>query len=693
MVDEPTGVSKHGSSVLYLRLLMGGTFVTVFWRIVQVSDASAVGLFSLIESTFEEDRIPKWLLFSFASDGASVMTGSNGGVAVLLQQSFNMFCMVCHCIAHRHALAAASAAKANAVCQYFESVLCEVIGYHSHSTKRHEHLENLQAQLGLAKLRMVRLVATRWLSRGQAVARVFAIIAALVMEFKEDERDQSNALAGPLVEATQSFVFVVCLSLFNDILQTLCQLSMAFQKDHVKFSEVKVLLAATRECLQAQYVDEPFVGGPSYRDTQRDIESAMRRAPRPYVPVPALVPFNHRGVAIPTVDGERHDWIKAGMKQYAEDLLADLDGRFPDVPLFTALSIFDFTTMPEEEEWKDAKATWGNLELEELIVHFGAPKIAPGVRGKVFSRIIDPTLVRAQWDTLKHVLFSLKQEGVSLEDGYRKVLASDSLPDVKRLAFFFLVLCLSTVWCERGFSLMAQIKTKLRNCMNIETLDALMMISSNGPKLSDKEAILKLIDESFAHWLARQKRCLARSHPGVKRPRHKQTRKKTVPLHELLQSQARAARDARTEFDSSDDEHSSADESEGEEGDGSNAAATGDGDGDDGRMMDQRTTEEIQTSHGPFNPPPGWAILPKPAPTAAEWVDMTKTFKKGHGFWRGKRIAHIFNDGWDIRTFQQREKLHLVFFYSSDSTKFAHSLSLDDWGGSKVWVIVAKESE
>ena len=114
----------------------------------------------------------------------------------------------------------------------------------------------------------------------------------------------------------------------------------------------------------------------------------------------------------------------------------------------------------------------------------------------------------AQWDTLKHVLFSLKQEGLSLEDGYRKVLASDSLPDVKRLACFFLVLCLSTVWCERGFSLMAQIKTKLRKCMNIETLDALMMISSNGPKLSDKEAILKLIDEAFAHWLARQKRCL-----------------------------------------------------------------------------------------------------------------------------------------------------------------------------------------
>ena len=57
------------------------------------------------------------------------------------------------------------------------------------------------------------------------------------------------------------------------------------------------------------------------------------------------------------------------------------------------------------------------------------------------------------------------------------------------------------------------------------------------------------------------------------------------------------------------------------------------------------------------------------------------------------RTAHIFDGGWGMGTFQQREKLHLVFFYSSDSTKFAHSLSLDDWGVSKVWVIVAKESE
>ena len=66
---------------------------------------------------------------------------------------------------------------------------------------------------------------------------------------------------------------------------------------------------------------------------------------------------------------------------------------------------------------------------------------------------------------------------------------------------------------------MAMIKTKLRNCMNIETLDALMQIASNGPELSETEAIMELIEEAYQEWLKMQKRCLARSHPGVKHAR------------------------------------------------------------------------------------------------------------------------------------------------------------------------------
>ena len=38
-----------------------------------------------------------------------------------------------------------------------------------------------------------------------------------------------------------------------------------------------------------------------------------------------------------------------------------------------------------------------------------------------------------------------------------------------------------------GFSRMALIKTKPRNCLNIVTLNALMMVSLNGPPIDSKE--------------------------------------------------------------------------------------------------------------------------------------------------------------------------------------------------------------
>ena len=53
MVDESTDVSKTGASVMYLRLLFRGYFRTLFWRIVQVVDGSAEGLFNLIYTVAE----------------------------------------------------------------------------------------------------------------------------------------------------------------------------------------------------------------------------------------------------------------------------------------------------------------------------------------------------------------------------------------------------------------------------------------------------------------------------------------------------------------------------------------------------------------------------------------------------------------------------------------------------------------
>ena len=68
--------------------------------------------------------------------------------------------------------------------------------------------------------------------------------------------------------------------------------------------------------------------------------------------------------------------------------------------------------MPEQDEWNKVKASWGDDKLEELIGHFGVAKIGPNQ--KTHRRVVDPTLVRAQWQTFKHSLYALKSRGLIL---------------------------------------------------------------------------------------------------------------------------------------------------------------------------------------------------------------------------------------------------------------------------------------
>ena len=116
--------------------------------------------------TFDDDGIPTSLVASFASDGASVLTGRENGVAAQLQRLRNAHILVCHCIAHQHVLATADAPNENEVATFVENNMHSVVNYHSNSTQRREHLEKLQVELQIPTLTMLRLVATRWLSRG-----------------------------------------------------------------------------------------------------------------------------------------------------------------------------------------------------------------------------------------------------------------------------------------------------------------------------------------------------------------------------------------------------------------------------------------------------------------------------------------------------------------------------------------------
>ena len=65
------------------------------------------------------------------------------------------------------------------------------------------------------------------------------------------------------------------------------------------------------------------------------------------------------------------------------------------------------------------------------------------------------------------------------------VLSSDEFTDIHIIIETSLTILLSTVECERIFSQAGLIKTDIRNSMSVETLDELLLIKMNGPRLED----------------------------------------------------------------------------------------------------------------------------------------------------------------------------------------------------------------
>lgn len=73
--------------------------------------------------------------------------------------------------------------------------------------------------------------------------------------------------------------------------------------------------------------------------------------------------------------------------------------------------------------------------------------------------------------------------------------------NILHLVEIMLVLPISAAQCERGFSAQNRIKSKVRNCLSVSTLEDLVRISTEGPSLELVDA-----EPSVKHWLSSSKR-------------------------------------------------------------------------------------------------------------------------------------------------------------------------------------------
>jgi hypothetical protein len=702
MIDESMDVSKSENMVLYLRFLFMGIFVTRFWRIIKCRDVTAAGLTATIRTAFEEDNIDTRRLFSLGTDGASVMTGCNGGVAVLLRLLCCAFLLACHCIAHRQALSAAAAAEGNATMDFAEGIMHPLLNYHTRSALRSDHLEEIQVALQVAKRRLIKWVTTRWLSRGATAQTIAINLVPLAVEL---ERDKAACItAESLYAAVTSHKFVFTITVFADLLGSLNQLNTSFQVTHPMYGTVIRNVDAFLDLVTASYLGRVLVGG----TLLAKLRTAMARG-SPGNPALYFVPATERAQASEVREpADRsggivlnpvrriladEDEVIGGVKEFCTELVLDLKRRFKDDAfneVIHALSIcFDFRLLDLNGEGKLIDAAHGDSEIAVLIRHFGFTRVQ--TRGVTSNRMIHPDDALIEWQTFKHILVNFRLKKLSLDEAFQPTFNDSSqFINMRFLLAVFMCLCLSTVCCEAGFSLMASIMTAIRNCMNIMTLDYCMQIASNCPSFdyldtSHDEDINSIVESAFSHWELTMQRFPARSNG-------KQGRKKKdkgIPLADLFEKEAKEARRSRG-FGRLLDESDDSTDDDDDDGTGSNDAelrAAGGGVSAGASERDDETDENQFLSIGDYEIPFGWEALERPAETASEWKSMQKAYK-----WQNKKLAHIWDApiGWQMASFSNWEKGMCCFYYPTDRQKVLHQLDLDNYGIDGHWVILQK---
>ena len=111
---------------------------------------------------------------------------------------------------------------------------------------------------------------------------------------------------------------------------------------------------------------------------------------------------------------------------------------------------------------------------------------------------------KGQFLQFKHFVVSHKQDYGDFEKFTKLILTdyADVYPDLVLLASIALVIPVSSAPCERGFSQQTILKSKLRNRLNPDRLNRLLMIRLNGP---DEDMDFNSAARAFGSMKDRQK--------------------------------------------------------------------------------------------------------------------------------------------------------------------------------------------
>ncbi|GBB97182.1 hypothetical protein RclHR1_29300002 [Rhizophagus clarus] len=164
---------------------------------------------------------------------------------------------------------------------------------------------------------------------------------------------------------------------------------------------------------------------------------------------------------------------------FAKALVRNLQACFPYNELYDSMKILDPKELPLQES---ALSSYGIEELKLLCEHFGNQKHKSN--GTPVQPLINSSECKKEWQMVKHIMKSIRNYDII--EGWHHIWSTcpqfkNKFPNVNILVNIVLLVPLSNANVERVFSQHKLTKTRLRNKLNVKTLDMHLMILLNAP--------------------------------------------------------------------------------------------------------------------------------------------------------------------------------------------------------------------
>jgi len=465
LVDESTTVDNKSTLIVYLKCMSVPSVEPhfMFLQLIELEDQTAATITkTLLECLSCNGFTTEYLkthLVAFASDGASVMTGTKSGVARLLGETFPNV-IPWHCLNHRLELAVGDAADDVQGISHFKTFLDCLYSLYSRSPKTQKLVETEACELHQQFKKIGRVLSTRWVASSfRTVKAVWNNKEALAAHF-HDAADRTSphydkAFASKYVGLRKKLCspeFIVDLGLMYDSLEELSLLSEQLQNRNMSLPEADKLI---HRCIR-RFESMKVKPGPMMTKAKSYAESLMVKSTKLEVNT-KHVPINSKQFLTSVADNLRqrlllsdrvtamsNSAVAAATSKVAEEVR-----RQKLASLLAKLSVLEPNFWPSQMD-----DDYGEQEVRQLCEHFSLP-----------------------YGSTRDAYCDYKDSG-----------GKQITQALKPLMHCVKTIPVSTAECERGFSAMNLIATDLRSVLLVKHISALMFIKINGPPLSQWRA-------------------------------------------------------------------------------------------------------------------------------------------------------------------------------------------------------------